>query len=224
MIKKGIETVKRKGMTYLHKDGKQLKYKPWLGDQFSFLYNFIMRKSVFPKKFEASIEKHYQFLKDQLNEVHDKDVLELAAGSGDMAAVLPADNRYAGIDISAGLLRRAYRQFIRAGFADPALFVCSAEELPFQDSLFDVCICNLSLNFFGDLRRVIAEMKRVFKEGGVFMCSIPVPERNKKGSVIHGTLFSEDQLKELFEAESFLFTPYDFQNGALLYFKAVLND
>ncbi len=85
-------------------------------------------------------------------------------------------------------------------------------------------ICNLSLNFFGDLNRVIEEIKRVLRNRGAFICSIPVPERNLKGSTIHGKLFSENQLKELFAMNGFRFTAYNLKNGALLYFRAVFND
>ena len=93
------------------------------------------------------------------------------------------------IDISEGLLRIAYKRYIKAGFKNPELFVCSAEELPFQNKLYDICICNLSLNFFSDLNSVIKEVKRVLKNRGIFICSVPVPERNQKQSVIRGELY-----------------------------------
>lgn len=183
-----------------------------------------MTKSVFPKKFEASIEKHVQFLKDELTGVHDKSVLELATGSGNMSEALPGDNIYAGIDISEGLLKIAYRKFIKADFKNLELFLCGVEELPFQDKLFDICICNLSLNFFSNLTTVIQELRRILKNQGVFICSISVPERNQKQSVIRGNLYSENELKNIFEINGFNFTSYDFRNGALLYFKAVTKD
>ncbi len=224
MIKSGIEVIKRKGINYLHKNGRKLRHKPWLGDLFSFLYDSIMTKSVFPKKFEASIEKHAQFLQVEYAGIHDKRVLELATGSGNISEILPSDNIYAGIDISEGLLKIAYKKFIKAGFKNFELSLCGAEELPFQDQLFDICICNLSLNFFSDLTTVIQEVKRVLKNQGIFICSIPVPERNQKQSVIRGNLYSENELKSIFETNGLKFTSYDFKNGALLYFRAVTRD
>ena len=224
MIKSGIEIVKRNGISYLYKNSRKLRYKPWLGDLFSFLYDSIMTKSVFPKKFEASIEKHKQFLKDELSGIHEKSVLELATGSGNISEILPGDNIYSGIDISEGLLKIAYKKFIKADFKNFELFLCGAEELPFQDQLFDICICNLSLNFFSNLTTVLKELKRVLKNQGIFICSIPVPERNQKQSVIRGNLYSENELKNIFEINGFNFTSYDFRNGALLYFKAVTKD
>ncbi len=51
-------TVQRKNIHYvLDEKGHIIKYKPWLGDIFSFLYDRIMEKSIFPEKFDADIEK-----------------------------------------------------------------------------------------------------------------------------------------------------------------------
>jgi SAM-dependent methyltransferase len=221
MLKSDVQVVKRDGINYLYKNGKRQKYKPWLGDLFSFLYDSIMNKSVFPKKFEASIEKHDQFLKNELKDLHNQAILELAAGSGNMAEILPADNKYTGIDISTGLLKIAYKKFCNRNFKNPELFVCTAQELPFMDHLFDAGLCHLSLNFFGDLEEVLHELKRVLKNNGMFICSVPVPERNKKHSIIRGNLFSETELKEIFTRNGFEFIPYNFENGALFYFKGI---
>ncbi|MBN2535613.1 MAG: class I SAM-dependent methyltransferase [Spirochaetales bacterium] len=107
-----------------------------------------MKNSIFPKKFGASIEKHTQFLKNEYSRIHNSLVLELATGSGCLSEILPSDNKYAGIDISEGLLKIANKKFSHTGFNNFALFLCNAENLPFQDNYFDVCICNLlSRNF-----------------------------------------------------------------------------
>jgi ubiquinone/menaquinone biosynthesis C-methylase UbiE len=224
MIKNEIKIRNKNGLSYLYKNSKKIKYKPWLGDLFSFLYDSIMKKSIFPKKFDASIEKHIQFLKNELKDVHNNTILELATGSGNLSEILPSDNKYIGTDISEGLLKIAYKKFSKNNFKDFELFVCSAEELPFQDEIYDICICNLSLNFFGELDGVVKEVKRVLKDEGVFICSVPVPEKNEKKSVIRGTLLSENEMKELFERNGFNFTLYKFTNGTLLYFKAIMID
>ncbi len=222
MIKEDVRVVKKNGINYLYKDGKQLKYKPWLGDMLSFLYDIIMAKSVFPKKFEASIQKHKLILGKELSDFHKSNILELATGSGNLAEILPCDNIYTGIDISNGLLKKAHKRFNKAGFKEPELVLCGAEELPFKDSMFDICICNLSLNFFEDLDKVIKEVKRVLNDQGEFVCSVPLPERNQKQSVIRGTLYSEEELEKLYESNGFSFTSFEYRNGALFYFKADL--
>jgi ubiquinone/menaquinone biosynthesis C-methylase UbiE len=74
------------------------------------------------------------------------------------------------------------------------------------------------------LDSVIKEAKRVLKSQGIFICSVPVPERNQKQNIIRGKLYSENELKEIFEMNGFYFNSYDFRNGALLYFKVTLKD
>mgnify|MGYP006281289625 FL=1 len=87
-------TTKKKNQIYYLMDNhsKVRKYKPWLGDMFSFLYDRIMGKSVFPKKFNGSIERHYEILKDALKEIRSKEVLEIATGSGSAVHFLNKDN------------------------------------------------------------------------------------------------------------------------------------
>jgi len=224
MIKKNIKISTKNGVNYVYKDDIIVKQKPWIGDAFSFLYDFLMKKSVYPKKLDASYKQHIVFLKKNLGVIHDMSVLELATGSGNLSEILPKDNKYVGVDVSPGLLKAAYKKFMKNGYKDFQLYSCSAEDLPFTDNLFNLCICNISLNFFDDLDKVIKEIKRVLKEKGVFFCNVPVPERNKKQSVIHGKLYSESDLMKKFVSNGFDFKTYNFTNGSLLYFKAILKD
>ena len=83
MLKNGIKVINKKGLHYIVEDrGNLLKFKPWLGDAFSFLYDFIMKHSIFPKKFGGDMNRHYEILSKDLQGVHEKRVLELATGSG----------------------------------------------------------------------------------------------------------------------------------------------
>jgi ubiquinone/menaquinone biosynthesis C-methylase UbiE len=222
IIKKEIKTYSKNGINYIYVNGKKKRYKPWLSDSFSFLYDFIMRKSIFPKKLAASLDKHTDFLKKQFATVHNINILELATGSGNAAEIISNDNYYIGIDISEGLLRQAIKKFKNAGFKNAELYLSSADDLPFSDNNFDACLCNLSLNFFPNLNAVTEEIKRVLKKKGYFLCSVPVPERNRKKSRIHGILYSEQELKEIFEKHNFEFVSLNYNNGAILSFKAIL--
>ena len=219
MIKENIETIKKGNINYITENRKVIRFKPWLSNIFSFLYDLAMVKSVFPKKLEASFGDHIRFLEDKYSGIHGKKVLELAAGSGHLAEILPSDNKYIGVDISEGLLKIADKKFTKAGFEDFNLFLCSANDLPFSDDYFDVCVCNLSLNFFDDVKSVMYEVKRVLKGQGKFLCSVPVPERKKGGNNIRGKLYSENELKNMFEETGFKFSSYEFKNGSLLYFE-----
>ncbi|MBN2416004.1 class I SAM-dependent methyltransferase [bacterium] len=222
MEKAELPTMCRNGLVYMVDDrGRPRTCKPWLGDAFSFLYDRIMAGSVFPKKFGSDPAKHYHILGNELRTVHGKRVLELATGSGSAVHFLPPDNRYTGSDISRGLLRQAVKRFSGAGFQEVDLYVASAEDLPFADNSFDVVLCILSLNFFSDIPGVLKDMHRLAAEGGVCICCVPVPERNSRNSTIHGTLYSEKELRAFVEEAGFRFETIPEENGALLYFRAV---
>ena len=93
MLKNGIKVINKKGLNYIVEEGgRVLKFKPWLGDAFSFLYDFIMEKSIFPKKFGGDLKQHYEILRKELQGVHGKRILELATGSGSAVNFLANDN------------------------------------------------------------------------------------------------------------------------------------
>jgi len=214
-------SIKKKNIHYvLDENGHVKKYKPWLGDIFSFLYDRIMEKSIFPGKFNATIDKHIEVLQKEFRDIHHARILEIATGSGNAALFLNKDNLYTGIDISPGLLRRAYARFQHSGFEKIELYISSADDLPFNDHNFDLAFCLLSLNFFDDIELFIKELKRVLKHGATFFCSVPVPERNPAKSNIRGILYTEKELKTFFESGGFIFESKSHENGALLYFTA----
>jgi SAM-dependent methyltransferase len=223
-IQESIKIIQKNKIYYILDDnGKVKKFKPWLGDMFSFLYDRIMEKSIFPKKFKGSMAKHFDILKKEYQNIHGKNLLEIATGSGYAAYLLNSDNSYTGIDISSGLLCQAVNKFKENNFRDAEFFVADANEMPFNNEFFDVAICDLSLNFLGNIETFIKELKRVMKNGSIFYCSVPVPERKDLKSKIRGRLYSENELKIWFEKCRFSFIPKPFENGALLYFEAKLN-
>jgi len=111
-LKSAIQTVKKGELFYIVKNGGRVKkFRPWLGDSFAFLYDFIMRNSVFPKKFGGDIETHYSILTQELGGVRNQQILELGAGSGSAVHFLRNENHYVGTDISSGLLKQAAKRF-----------------------------------------------------------------------------------------------------------------
>ena len=222
MLKTGIRTIEQRGIHHvLDNENRIRRFKPWLSDCFSFLYDQIMEKRIFPKKLNGDMALHFEILRRELDGIHDKHVLELATGSGNAAFFLNRDNYYKGTDISPGLLRRAARRFRAARFKNAIFYVASAEDLPFKDNFFNVVLCHLALNFFSDLGKAIIEVKRVLNPGGALVASVPVPERNRLNAVIRGNLPSEEMLRSLFQRQGFLFSSLPDENGALLYFTAV---
>jgi ubiquinone/menaquinone biosynthesis C-methylase UbiE len=221
-LKSNTQVILKNGLYYIvDSNNRIIRFKPWLGDSFSFLYDLIMSNSVFPKKFGADIQKHVEILAQELAGVHGKRVLELATGSGSAVHFLNKDNQYTGTDISAGLLQQAASQFRKAGFSEPEFYVVSATDLPFENNTFDLCLCILSMNFFNDIEQVFREIRRVLVPEGVFVCSIPVPEKNRLQSTIHGILFSESEYALICEKYHFKYECIAGENGALLYFSAI---
>lgn len=220
-LKKSVVVVRKKGIYHLLGEHNKLKrFKPWLGDIFSFLYDRIMEKSIFPKKFDGSLDKHIELLKNEFENVHNKKILEFATGSGNAVYFLNRDNRYTGVDISPGLLRIANKRFFKHDFVNSELYNADACDTPFRDNCFDLAICNLSLNFFQNIEDFIVELRRVLKKNGVFFCSVPLPEKKRSQVKIRGNLFSADDLRDLFEKHNFEFEPQPYENGALFYFKS----
>jgi len=183
-----------------------------------------MAKSVFPKKFNASINEHYKILGEIFKIVSDKVIIEFATGSGDVIRFLNSKNIYAGVDISLGLLRLAKKKFNQYGFTRFELYCADASETPFQNNTFDIAICNLSLNFFENIENFISELQRILKPNGIFYCSVPIPERKKSKSIIHGNLYPINDLIKRFENSNFNFEIFPYENGTLLYFKTKLKE
>ena len=220
MLKENVGIIKKKGINYIKIDTRIRKYQPWIGDLVNIFYDRMMEKSVFPKKFNGNIQLHYDILKKELERVGGKKVLELATGSGNAVNFLNKNNQYTGIDVSPGLLRKACQKFRNNGFQNAEFFLTGAEDLPFQDGMFDIVLCHLSLNFFGNIEKAILESTRVSKEYAIFFGSVPIPERKSNDAIIRGKLFSKEELKNIFEKFGWEFDSLPEINGALLYFKA----
>jgi len=220
MLKENVGIIKKKGINYIKIDTRIRKYQPWIGDLVNIFYDRMMEKSVFPKKFNGNIQLHYDILKKELERVGGKKVLELATGSGNAVNFLNKNNQYTGIDVSPGLLRKACQKFRNNGFQNAEFFLTGAEDLPFQDGIFDIVLCHLSLNFFGNIEKAILESTRVSKEYAIFFGSVPIPERKSNDAIIRGKLFSKEELKNIFEKFGWEFDSLPEINGALLYFKA----
>lgn len=217
------QLMQRNGICYVtEKEGYVKKQRPWLNSVFAPFYDWLMKHSVFPKKFNASYAEHFRILKSVFQDVHQKNVLEVGTGSGNVVYFLPPDNRYHGVDISEGLLMQAYKKLKKHGFSSVNLYLTDACTLPFDSDFFDMVICNLSLNFIENTEAFVTVIKRVLKPGALFVCSVPAPERLTKGAKVRGTLHTEKELKEIFESRQFLFQTFPETNGAILYFRASL--
>jgi SAM-dependent methyltransferase len=110
-----------------------------------------------------------------LGEVEGKDVLELGCGAAQWSiAIAKRGARPIGIDLSAKQLDHG-RQAVEAAGLDIELVEASAEELPFEDARFDLVFCDHGAMNFADPLRVVPEVARVLRPGGLFVFSHPTP-------------------------------------------------
>lgn len=98
-------------------------------------------------------------------------VLDLGCGTGDMLKLFSEEIKNAeltGLDFSPGMLREAEKKL--AGLKNIRLIRGNALKLPFESGRFDCVSIAFALRNTADYGRVISEMKRVLRKGGVICC------------------------------------------------------
>jgi hypothetical protein len=75
MLRSDFRVNKKNDLYYFYEnENSVMRLKPWIGDAFSFLYDFIMKSSIFPKKFGGDINKHYEVRSQELKDIIGKHV------------------------------------------------------------------------------------------------------------------------------------------------------
>jgi demethylmenaquinone methyltransferase/2-methoxy-6-polyprenyl-1,4-benzoquinol methylase len=98
-------------------------------------------------------------------------VLDLAGGTGDLAAQLASRVGQAGqvvlTDINAAMLARGRDRLVDAGIAGNVHYVqADAEHLPFPDNHFDIVTIGFGLRNFTHKERALGAINRVLRPGG----------------------------------------------------------
>ena len=124
-------------------------------------------------------------------------VIDVATGTGRLPrAVLrqPAfDGRIIGLDLSRRMLREAVRR--TAQFADRLTYIWQdAQDLPFDDDTFDAVACLEALEFTPDPRKVLSELLRVLRPGGVLLVTNRV---GRDAKLMPGKAFPRDAFQQL---------------------------
>jgi len=99
-------------------------------------------------------------------------VLDLATGTCDLAieSLRLNPETVTAIDISQRMLEEGRRKLYRKKLNERIeLVIADSEELPFDDSLYDVVMVSFGIRNFEDSEEGMAEMYRVLREGGVVM-------------------------------------------------------
>jgi len=107
---------------------------------------------------------------DNLALAENAHVLEVACASGELTEYLARSGTHAtGIDASDKMIKAALDNNHRRASYQTA----DAKALPFKDSAFDAVVSASLLNIVGEPNRVIAEMTRTCKQGGVVSVLVP---------------------------------------------------
>ena len=94
-------------------------------------------------------------------------ILEVGLGTGISLLSYQRGNRIVGIDISAGMLRRAQDRVIEHGLTNvDALAVMDAKHLALPDATFDVVVAQYVITAVPDPETTLDEFVRVLKPGG----------------------------------------------------------
>ena len=105
----------------------------------------------------------------QLHLLPEYHVLDMATGTGDLAITLlkEAGCSVTGIDVSEKMMEIGKNKIRKKGIHEKIEFVIgSAEQIPFDDSTFDVATVAFGVRNFTDLNKGLIEMLRVLRPGG----------------------------------------------------------
>jgi len=90
-------------------------------------------------------------------------VLDLGIGTGVSLNYYPQHCRVVGIDLSAGMLRKAREKVRERGLSNAMVFQANALQLPFADSTFDHVFISHVISVVSDPVKLVQEAQRVAK-------------------------------------------------------------
>lgn len=105
-------------------------------------------------------------------------LLDVGCGQGDwgrtLSEILPTSCKITGIDFEPNWIKVATSIAEEIGLSSKFTYLyANAEELPFEDSCFDIVTCQTVLMHVKNPQQVISEMRRVLKPGGVLFVAEP---------------------------------------------------
>ena len=124
------------------------------------------------------------------------DVLEIGCGNGDLSSYISMyGHRLFGIDIDPVAIELARYKVWNFGLSDCYFNVCDANNLSLPDNAFDTVVLAEILEYVSDPLKVINEAKRVCKNDGIIIISVPRGYRIPDEDHIH--IFNTQKIIEL---------------------------
>ena len=132
---------------------------------------------------------------ERLDIAGDQQHLDIAAGTGEPGlsiARLAPEGRVVVTDLVPEMLDIAARRAAAQGITNIETQVCSADDLPFADAVFDSVSVRFGYMFFPDLAKATAEFARVLRPGGLLCSSVWVkPDENPWTSIAMQAISTE---------------------------------
>lgn len=137
-------------------------------------------------------------------------MLDIATGGGHTALKFaPHVKHVTATDLTPNMLDNA-REFITGqGLTNVDFKLADAENLPFEDAMFDLVTCRIAAHHFPDAARFVRESVRVLKAGGLLLVQDQVSSEDDTTARYtdifealrdpsHNYVFSESQWRQLF--------------------------
>ncbi len=141
-------------------------------DEVSSNYDFLNRVLTFGLDIGWR-KKVVKFVKNHTQNKENKQFLDIATGTGDLAIMLAqkvSDAKVTGLDISKGMLDVGIKKIVSKGLEKRIEMVLGdSEKLPFNENTFDAITVGFGVRNFENLDKGLQEIHRVLKKDGIFV-------------------------------------------------------
>jgi malonyl-CoA O-methyltransferase len=167
--------------------------------------------SVYETNENATRDLARSVLRQQLNDLHGRDVLEIGCGTGLNTRYLAEHSRSVlGIDFSAGMLAQARRNISASNVRFEQADIRQGWSLP--ERAFDVVVCMLVLEHIEDVDHVFREAARLLRSGGEFFVCELHPYRQLQGGQAQ---FTQHETGEIIRVPAYLHDISDYVNAGV---------
>jgi len=121
-------------------------------------------------------------------------MLDLACGPGILLTSLaPTMKLNVGVDLTPKMIQMARAKCLAANLTNTRFLESPAENLPFASRLFDCVVTRLTLHHFIEPIRVLREVKRILKPGGLLVIADLLSSEDQTETRLHNAL---EQLRD----------------------------
>ncbi len=144
--------------------------------------------------------------------------LDIGCGTGwaviYAASIIKETGKCFGIDLSPGMIKKAFANSSRNGIQNAQFYVANAETLPFENNLFDYVLCSNSFHHYPHPIKALKEIKRVLKiNGRLYLMDLTrdgfivalIDQKNRQKEKEHVKFYSTKEFKELFNNANLIY-------------------